>query len=238
MIIHKLIRHHLKHKDDAQFYTLQALDAIRWMETLGVSFNAKTSVLDLGCGHGIFGAELLKRGSPVVFADEGNYLMPQITQAPFRKINLDVDDISSLGSYDVVVCSNVFEHLGQPRRFLDGIASALNPGGFLYLSWTNWLSPWGGHEFSPWHYLGVERGHLLFDRLVKRPRIHTPHQNLFPTYIGQTLAMIRQNRSFRVVRVVPRYYPELAFVMSIPLLREFVAWNCAILLQKTTARNP
>ncbi len=32
MIIHKLIAHHLAHRDDLHFYTLQARDAIRWME--------------------------------------------------------------------------------------------------------------------------------------------------------------------------------------------------------------
>jgi hypothetical protein len=37
-----------------------------------------------------------------------------------------------------------------------------------------------------------------------------------------------------VVRVVPRYYSELSFIMLIPLLREFLAWNCAVLIQRRT----
>jgi hypothetical protein len=32
MIIHKLIAHHLKHKDDGGFYQLQADDAIEWIQ--------------------------------------------------------------------------------------------------------------------------------------------------------------------------------------------------------------
>src|SRR3954467_12106403 len=109
MIIHKLIQHHLKNKDDAVFYNMQALDAIRWMESLGVPFDARSRVLDLGCGHGIFGGELIKRGCQVVFADESNGLMPELTNAPFHRINLDTENVSKVGVYDVVICSNVLE---------------------------------------------------------------------------------------------------------------------------------
>src|SRR3954468_12654693 len=144
MIIHKLIQHHLKNKDDPVFYKMQALDAIAWMENLGIVFAPGTRVLDLGCGHGIFGGELSKRGCKVVFADEGNYLMPELTNAPFHKINLDTEDVSKLGIYDVVVCSNVLEHLSKPLQFLASVSATLRSQGHLYLSWTNWLSPWGG----------------------------------------------------------------------------------------------
>ena len=39
------------------------------------------------------------------------------------------------------------------------------PGGLVWLSWTTWLSPWGGHETSPWHYLG---GRRAADRYARR----------------------------------------------------------------------
>jgi SAM-dependent methyltransferase len=232
MIIHKLIAHHLAHRDDPGFYALQAQDAIGWIERSGVPLGKMTKVLDLGAGHGIFGAELMKRGCQVVFADEANLLMPEIASAPFHKINLDRDDIKFLGTYDLVICSNVLEHLSKPFDFIASAAQLLNPKGHLYLSWTNWLSPWGGHEFSPFHYLGSRRGHLLYDRLTKRQRLHTPYLNLFPTYIGQTLRFIRQQPELDVVRAAPRYYPEFAFLVSFPLLREFLTWNCALLIRK------
>ncbi len=230
MIIHKLILQHLKHQDDAGFYRLQALDAIQWMERQGVVFSRGLTVLDLGCGHGIFGAELIGRGCQVVFADEGNYLDPGLSKAVFKPINIDLDDLSRLGKYDVVICSNVYEHLSKPERFIESIPGILKPGGRFYLSWTNWLSPWGGHEFSPFHYLGPQLGIRVYDRLVRKPRKHTPFQNLFPTYIGQTLRLIRNHPQLKIIRVAPRYYPEFAFLMQVPLLREFLAWNCALLI--------
>ena len=232
MIIHKLIAHHLKHRDDAVFYRLQAQDAIRWIEKSGIALNGPMKALDLGAGHGIFGAELLQRGCEVIFADESNFLRSDLGSAPFVRINLDRDDISKLGTFDLVVCSNVLEHLAKPFEFIAALGKILNSGGTLYLSWTNWLSPWGGHDFSPFHYLGARRGHRIFDKLIQRKRIHTPFETLYPTYVGATLSAIRQQPDLQIVKVAPRYYPEFSFIMSIPVVREFLAWNCAVLMRK------
>ena len=232
MIIHKLILQHLAHRDDAGFYLLQALDAIRWMENQGVRITTSTRALDLGCGHGILGGELLKRGCQVTFADEADFLLPQIPKNLFRRINVDLEDLLSLGAFDLVICSNVYEHLARPEQFIASLGKLLSPGGWFYLSWTNWLSPWGGHEFSPFHYLGATRGHRVFDRLTRRRRLHTPFVNLFPTYIGRTLERLRRQPDLQVLKVAPRYYPELSWLTRIPLLREFVTWNCAVLLAK------
>jgi SAM-dependent methyltransferase len=230
MIIHRLLAQFFKQGDDPTFYLLQAQDAVNWIERSGVSLGPKTRALDLGCGHGIFGAALMKKGCQVTFADEGKGLLPEIASAPFHLINLDHDEIAALGEYDLVICSNVLEHLAKPQQFLDSVHRILSPEGKLYLSWTNWLSPWGGHEFSPFHYLGARRGHLVYDKLFKRKRKHTPFENLFPTYIGTILGLIRRTPGLTTLRAAPRYYTELAFLVHIPVLREFLTWNCALLI--------
>jgi SAM-dependent methyltransferase len=230
MILHKLVARFCKHGDDAIFYQLQAQDALRWLQMHGVTFGQQTHALDLGCGHGVFGYELVKRGCQVTFSDEQSSLMSEIGEAPFRKFNIDEDDFANLGQYDLVVCSNVLEHLRKPERFIGSVHQLLSKSGKLYLSWTNWLSPWGGHEFSPFHYFGARRGHLLYDRLTGRKRKHNPFENLFPTYIGTTLRMVAQNDELQMLNVAPRYYTEFEFVMRIPGVREFAAWNCALLI--------
>jgi 2-polyprenyl-3-methyl-5-hydroxy-6-metoxy-1,4-benzoquinol methylase len=83
----------------------------------------------------------------VTFADEANYLHPEFQTHPFVRLNLDQDDYPDVEPHDLVICSNVLEHLADPRGFLRKSCSLIAPGGHLYLSWTNWLSPWGGHEF-------------------------------------------------------------------------------------------
>ena len=236
MIIHKLITQYVKHKDDSSFYLDQALDAIRWIEKSGVPMSPQTRALDLGCGHGVFGAELAKRGCQVMFADEDNWLLPELKDSPFRRVNIDKDDLAELGQFDLVICSNVYEHLTQPDRFLNSVHRILTPKGKLYLSWTNWLSPWGGHEFSPFHYLGVQRGYRLYDKLTKRKRKHTPYENLFPTYIGKTMNQIRNSPTLDIERAAPRYYTELAFLLYLPVVREFLTWNCALLIGRKAGK--
>lgn len=236
MILHRLLWRFARHRDDAEFYRLQAVDALRWLRSQGVALAPGTTALDLGCGHGVFGRELAAVGTKVTFADESNLLMPELRAAPFRRVNLDQDEVSSLGRYDLVICSNVLEHLARPEVFLASAHELLAPEGRLYLSWTNWLSPWGGHEFSPWHYLGTSLGPRIYDRLSRRPRFHRPHVNLFPTYIGHVLRFIRRRSRMEVEASAPRYYTELSFLLAVPGLREIVAWNCALLLRRRSDR--
>jgi len=234
MIIHKLIGGFLMHKGGfPEFYSLQATDAIQWIQKKGVTLNSATTVLDLGCGYGDFGGELAKIGCRVTLADDDSYVLPEFTHLPFRRINIDRDELQVLGKYDLVICSNVFEHLSQPDRLLNSMHLLLRPCGKFYFSWTNWYSPWGGHEFSPYHYLGPKLGYRFFAEWLGKSSQHVPYKNLFPTYIGQTLRKIRQNPNVRIRRIAPRYYPELPFVMHLPVIREFLAWNCAILIEKS-----
>jgi SAM-dependent methyltransferase len=232
MIIHKLILRHLRTRDDSGFYLLQALDAISWLEKQGVEIRPGIAALDLGCGHGVFGLELMRKGCSVIFADEVNTLLPGIGHELFQKINVDRENVSKLGKHDLVICSNVLEHLARPCDFIERIPTLLNPGGWFYLSWTNWLSPWGGHDFSPFHYFGPRIGHVIYDKLFSRRRIHTPFQTLYPTYIGSVLRAIRRQNGVQIVRTAPRYYTEFAWIMRVPWLREFAAWNCALLLRR------
>jgi SAM-dependent methyltransferase len=232
MVLPKLISHHLKHGDDAEFYRLQARDAIEWLQKQSVPLSSSTSALDLGCGHGVFGEELLHKGCSVTFSDEQNFLIESLRQNSFKQFNIDSEDFSSLGEFDLVICSNVYEHLSKPDRFLATLHRCLKPGGHFYLSWTNWLSPWGGHEFSPFHYFGPRYGPLLADRITGKARKHTPYQNLFPTSIGHALRVLRKNRKLQLSAIAPRYYPEFSFITRIPIAREFLTWNCALLLSR------
>jgi SAM-dependent methyltransferase len=233
MIIHKLIWRHLTHGDDQEFYRLQATDAVRWLEARQVRITDSVTALDLGCGHGIFGQLLAEHGCCVTYADRANNLVPELTGAVFRTIDLDNDDLKRLGKFDLVICSNVLEHLPDPARFLFSVDTLLNETGCIYLSWTNWLSPWGGHEFSPFHYLGPKYGHLVYDRWTGKARKHTPFVNLYPTSVGSILKILQSNARLQLVACTPRYYTELSLLAAIPGLREFLCWNCALLLRRS-----
>ena len=53
--------------------------------------------------------------------------------------------------------------------------------GVVFLSWTTWLSPWGGHETSPWHYLGAPCG----------PAVHPAQRAGAEEQYGRTLSRSR-----------------------------------------------
>lgn len=231
MILPQLLSRFLRHGDDPLFYLLQARDAIRWLERKGVELTASTTALDLGCGHGTFGSELAKRGCKVTFADETNHLPPALASTPFVRVDLDRDDLAALGHFNLVVCSNVFEHLANPSNLLGSLHQLLSPNGVAYLSWTNWLSPWGGHDFAPFHYFGARWGPRLSAACRRRAPEHKPYENLYPTYIGRTLRTLRSNPHLRLRAAAPRYYTELAFLIRLPVLREFLTWNAGLLLE-------
>jgi SAM-dependent methyltransferase len=233
MIIHKLIAGVLRRRGCyVEFFLEQALDAIQWLKRCGVALGPGTTVLDLGCGFGYFGGELAKLGCQVTLADDDSFVLPEYARLPFQRVNIDQDKMQNVGRYDVVIFSNVLEHLSKPDRLLESIPALWNPAGKFYLSWTPWCSPWGGHEFSPFHYLGPKFGYSFYTRMLRKSSQHVPYQNLFPTYVGRTLRTIRKNPSLRISRIAPRYYPEFSFLMHIPIAREFLSWNCAMLIEK------
>ncbi len=225
MIIHRLIALHFNYEKNARaFFELQAKDAFEWLQQGGVEIGPGTSMLDLGCGHGHPGRLCTSAGAEVTFADYEDLRLEEMKDGPFRQVDLNNADLSSYGQFDLVMCSNVLEHLADPNHLLHNLSKLLKPGGVFYLSWTNWLSPWGGHEFSPWHYLGKTSG-----------PIHTVGKNLFRTYIGTVLKTIRAQPGLAVQRMAPRYYNELAFLTRLPLAREFLTWNCALQIRRTDA---
>lgn len=75
------------------------------------------------------------------------------------------------GGVDIAYSSNVLEHVPDPEAMAEEMVRITRPGGLVYLSWTPWLSPWGGHETSPWHYLGgVRAADRYARRMGRRPK--------------------------------------------------------------------
>jgi SAM-dependent methyltransferase len=191
-------------------------------------------VLDLGCGPGVYTRALDRLGATVISSefdvDEVGRASPPVARpvvADGRRLPM------SDGVIDCVVCSNVLEHTPEPFAILDEIARVLQPGGWAYVSWTNWLSPWGGHAVAPLHYLGPERSLRWWTRLFGPPRgRNRPLDGVWPTYIGSTLAHVRQHPDLDLVDAYPRYWPWLRVIMRVPGVREVASWNCVLVLRR------
>ncbi len=196
-------------------------------------------VLDVGCGPGHYAAAMEARGATVAAVDLAPAELGPSDQRPRRAIVADGARLPfASGVFDGAVCSNMLEHTPDPLPVLDEIERVLRPGGWAWVSWTNWLSPFGGHAIAPLHYLGPDRGLRVYRRLFGEPAgKNLPYDGVWPLHIATVLDHVRSRPALELVRVEPRYYPALRALMRVPGLREVVAWNSVLELRRTPDRT-
>ncbi|GIH89818.1 class I SAM-dependent methyltransferase [Planobispora siamensis] len=192
-------------------------------------------VADIGGGPGYFTDVLRAVGAQPVCVDcDAGEMMARQGAAPQGAILGSALDIPlATGSVDVCFSSNVLEHVPDPWRMADEMVRVTKPGGVIYLSFTNWLSPWGGHETSPWHYLGGHRAAARYTRRHGKSPKNVYGSSLYPVSVGAALRWARRNQDVRVLDALPRYHPRWAqAVIHVPGLREIVSWNLLLILRR------
>jgi SAM-dependent methyltransferase len=219
-------------EDPEPFYRLLAAETA---ESLDQRYGplAGRRVVDLGCGPGFYTDALREVGAEVVPVDNSEEEMRLVGEPPSGAVLADAGDLPLEDeSVDGAFCSNLLEHTPDAEPVLREIERVLRPGGWAYISWTNWYSPWGGHDMTPYHLLGPRLGPRLFERLHGPPRKNALGDGLWPAHIGPTVRLTRERPRLEVERVEPRYWPRLAFICRIPLVREVLTWNCVIRARK------
>ena len=68
-------------------------------------------------------------------------------------------------SYDLVILRDVIEHLDHTDIALRNISRLLKPGGFLFVTFPPYHSPFGGHQ----HLIETSRAKLPYIHLLPRP---------------------------------------------------------------------
>ena len=130
-------------------------------------------LLDVGGGPGYFADAFEARGATYVplDADAGELALHGREPGP-RTVLGDGTALPFLtAAFDVAYSSNVAEHVAEPWRMADEMVRVTRPGGLVFLSYTLWYGPWGGHETSPWHYLGGARAADRYERTHgRRPK--------------------------------------------------------------------
>ena len=129
-------------------------------------------VLDMGCGEGrhTIGLFVEKDLNSVGF--DLSLKDVKIAKDRLKDFNISenksfcyfgVGDINNLcfkdSSYDVVICSEVLEHVDDPEKALDQIIRVLKPGGILAVSVPRFLPEWLCWKFSK-EYSKTPGGHI------------------------------------------------------------------------------
>lgn len=192
------------------------------------------TVVDIGGGSGHFTEEFRRRGAHSFLFEPDPAELLAGGRAPEGAVLADGYLLPLAdGAADICFSSNVLEHVSDPRTFVSEMVRVTRPGGLIYLSFTNWYSPWGGHETAPWHYLGADRARARYRRRTGRDAKHTLGENLFAVHIGPTLRQVRARDDVEIVSARSRYWPFLPGVITrVPVLREIATWNLLLILRR------
>jgi SAM-dependent methyltransferase len=218
--------------DPERFYGLLAADSARQVSEFADL--AGRTVLDVGGGPGYFGDAFRSYGATyfAVDADLGE-LSAREAPGPGTVLGSALALPVRAGSVDVCYSSNVLEHVARPDAMAAEMVRVTRQGGTVMLSFTTWLSPWGGHETSPWHYLGGHRAARRYERRTGRAPKNQYGDSLFAVSAGHMLRWAKQRQDTEIIAVLPRYHPTWArWLVTVPGLREVAVWNLLVVLRK------
>lgn len=221
--------------DPARFYTAIAQDSVaqlsQYADLDGALF------LDVGGGPGYFRDAFEAAGATYLALDaDAGELAGLGTVARGTVLGSGMRLPFRTDALDVTYSSNVLEHVPDPWLMAEEMVRVTRPGGTVLVSYTTWWGPWGGHETSPWHFLGGRRAR----RRYRRTHGHEPKnrfgESLFAVTVRAGLRWAQaQERSgaVEVVALLPRYNPRWSWwLLRVPLVREVVTWNLVLVLRK------
>ena len=187
-----------QYEDRDDFYTYLAEDTVQLVARYE-SLKGKR-VIDIGGGSGYFAKAFLRSGATSCFVE------------PFWDEMTEAGRLSGLGivgdgmdlpfadkTFDISHSSNVIEHVLLPKRFFDEMIRVVRPRGLIFLAFTNWLSPFGGHETSPWHYFGGEWAARRYERKLGYAPKNRYGFSLYRLDIAQVLSWARNEERAEII---------------------------------------
>lgn len=103
-------------------------------------------VLDVGCGGGILADSMARKGAEVLGIDlatkalkvaQLHALEAQTEGVQYREISAEALAAEQPGSFDVVTCMEMLEHVPDPSSIVKACAAMVKPGGYVFFSTIN-----------------------------------------------------------------------------------------------------
>ena len=131
---------------ESEFRPLHQINPIRlaWIETL-VSLKGQR-VVDIGCGGGILTDAMARKGADVLGIDlstkalkvaQLHALEAQTEGVQYRELSAEALAAQQPGSFDVVTCMEMLEHVPDPSAVVKACATLVKPGGHVFFSTIN-----------------------------------------------------------------------------------------------------
>ena len=203
--------------DPDRFYTALAGDSVAQLGTYAPLAGA--TMLDVGGGPGYFRTAFEAAGATYLALDAD---VGELSGGEIRAGSTVIGDGMRLPfrdeGFDVCYSSNVLEHVREPWRMGDEMLRVTKRGGIVFLSYTVWWGPWGGHETAPWHYLGGARARRRFARRHGHEPKNRYGESLFAVTVADGLSWARAQQHADVVAVHPRYNPRWSWwLLRVPV---------------------
>lgn len=131
---------------DSEFRPLHEISPLRldWIDGLAPVKGKR--VLDVGCGGGILADAMARKGASVLGIDlAGKALKVAMLHAmeaqtegvQYRDISAEALAAEQPGSFDVVTCMEMLEHVPDPSSIVKACAALVKPGGHVFFSTIN-----------------------------------------------------------------------------------------------------
>jgi 2-polyprenyl-6-hydroxyphenyl methylase/3-demethylubiquinone-9 3-methyltransferase len=131
---------------ESEFRPLHQINPLRldWIQTL--SPLAGKRVLDVGCGGGILAEAMARKGAQVLGIDlarkalkvaQLHALEAHTENVEYREVSAEAIAAEQPGTFDVVTCMEMLEHVPDPGSVVRACGSLVKPGGWVFFSTIN-----------------------------------------------------------------------------------------------------
>ncbi len=132
--------------ESSLFGPLHRINPLRlaWIEQV-IAGLADRRVLDVGCGGGILAEAMAERGARVLGIDLSDQALGVAklhglesgVRVDYRAVTAEDLAVETPGSYDVVTCMEMLEHVPDPASSVAACAKLAKPGGWVLFSTIN-----------------------------------------------------------------------------------------------------